>query len=1430
VQAILASPSRVNIYPASSWGSETGPKTASFRITREGGLLPLNVSFTASGSATRGTDYTLSAVSATLAAGATSTLVTVTPLEDAILEDAETVTLTLTAGANYTVGANNSATITIISQGLIGKYYDTSSGTYANAANFDPAQLKITRRDAAIDFDWSKPAGTPPGTGTGTPGPEITDDDTFTIQWSGFIIPKYSEVYTLHGLADRGMMVWCQAGPTPATPGDTTGVRGSFNLWGGTTNPSTEVTGPALSGSAAMVAGKPYYFRVEYRDNTTFTNNANIKMMWSSPSQTKEVIPAGALSSEGFIGTAPVITSSLAAAGISGAPFSYQITASNTPTSFFATGLPAGLSVNAAGLITGTATGAGGYYSATITASNAVGSDSKNLVIFLATTGGSATREVWNNLTGTGLNSVPFHTAPSATTTLTQLEAPDNAGDNFGERIRGYITAPSDGLYTFLIATDENAEFWVSASEEPGRRLKRAWVSAGNLPDDAWDTLPSQRSVTMRLSGGDRYYFEALRRETTGNDHLAIAWLKPGVTDLSGGEIIPSWALSPYTPPDAGAVEGTLYSAKLVPQNGAGSLGSGVALLLVNNEKTAASLTFTYSNLTGPVSSGQHIHDSRVINGQAGRIIYDVDDFPADVYGSRPWVFEASLSHSVADIVAAIEGGYAYLNLHTPAYPDGEIKGVFYPVIGSQFFIPPANPVPAELTLPSDTTARQDAIVRFLQQATFGARWDTDGVAPWDPDSIEAVEALGYAGWINAQMALPRGPDPETLNLVQQPSASVYALPTSSRQTPNALSNIYYGSGPLASYINEYYTRYPRSVADDDSSTQGDEELWRAWWSTTVKGQDQLRQRMAFALSEIIVVSEDNATLDENARAMAQYYDLLYYHAFGNFRTLLERITLNPAMGIYLDMLGNRKPNLSTGYIPNENFAREILQLFSVGLNRLHPDGSEVLSTQGLPLPTYSQDNVVGFAHTFTGWNYPGSNSNHITAMAPRITDHATGEKLLLESAVIPALSPATVDSCNAELANALDVIFHHPNVGPFVCRQLIQRMVTANPSPGYIYRVASVFNDNGSGVRGDLGAVARAVLLDPEARNAAARASAGFGHLKEPVMRVTQMLRAFKGFSYSEANFGNTIDLGNCIVATQSNIDLSQPLPTTDIDLDGAGTQAARTFTIVDGYTLGGVNGATPPVAFGVGNTLLVRNQTNPSENGVYVFNGNGIALTRAPKADTAAKLNGAWVRVTAGTDENKDFRVTSTVGTLGTDPVVFTEQTAANTRRHVWEMGSTGALGQTPLRAPTVFNFFEPNYVFLGATGNNGLYGPEFQITSETSVISVGEWFYNLTRQNGTNTPETYSYGQGYQHPDPVKRDIKLNLAYEASIATDSGALVDRISGLIMPGQMTPSLRGLLVNYLNTLPTATNANKMTKIGEAFYLISLTPEFATQK
>jgi uncharacterized protein (DUF1800 family) len=1412
VEAMMGEMSTLSVHPDTTWVHESGPGSSRFRVARHGGFLPMTAHFSIGGTAARGTDYNLSHDAIHFPAGVREVFISVTPIADAQLEDSETVILSLTPSSAWNAGDSTSATITILGQGLTGQYFNTSNTTYSNAANFDPAQLALTRVDPAVDFDWSKPEGTPPGSGTGTPDPSIIDDDQWTVRWTGFLYPRTSEAYQIHAIADRGVVVWVSRTPITSVPGNTTGAR--INQWT-TTDPTTKYTASMLSGGAAVTAGEPLYFRVDYRDTGGFTNNAGIQLRWSAPGVPEEAIPSSAFSRDGFPGGAPVLTSPASAAGISGAPFTFQITATNAPTAYSVSGLPAGLTVDGTGLISGISAVAEGYYPLTVTASNAAGSDSGLLVLYMTTTGGSTTREVWNGVTGTGLAAVPFHTPPLSSDEVTSLESPDNAGDNFGERLRGYITAPATGLYTFFLTSDEDAEFWVSSSEEPAQRLKRAWVK-GSVADGAWDTLPGQKSITMRMTAGRRYFFEVLRREITGTDHLAVAWLKPGQSDPAQKEIIPGWALTAWAPQANTASNGILYAATLTPQAGANTLGSGSALLLVNEARTEARLSYSFSNLTGPVNSGAHIHDSRTIQGQAARIIYDIDDYESDLYGNYPWVFEASTSHSVADIVDAVEGGYAYINLHTAAYPSGEIRGTFYPVGGSQFFTPPAAPAPAELTIPADPASAKKEIVRFLQQATFGARHDGDGVAPWDADSIEAVQSLGYAGWVNTQLAMPPGPDPETLNMASMPPSLVYSVPTTSRPAPNTPIQLYYGSGPFSSFIREYYLRYPRSSVDDDS-TQDDEEIWRSWWALSVNSPDQLRHRMAFALSQILVVSEEGE-LDENARAISHYYDLMYYHGLGNFRTLLERITLSPAMGIYLDMLGNRKPNPATGYIPNENFAREILQLFSIGLIRLHPDGSAVLSSDGTPVFTYEQDNVVGFAHTFTGWNYPGTSSNKITAMTPRPADHDTGAKLLLEEAVIPAATPATAESCNAELAAALDIIFHHPNTGPFICRQLIQRMVTANPSPAYIYRVSSLFENDGSGVRGNLAAVAKAILLDPEARNQQPRAQTGYGHLKEPVLRSTQLLRAFRSFSHAERNFGDTVDLGVAICATQTNMDLTQPIPTTDFTINNVVTP----YTVVDGFVLA------------AGNTILVKAQTNAAENGLYTFNGNSTLLTRADHADSAAELNQAWVKVIAGTDEAGWFRQTATVASVGTDAQTWAEVEAGNPRRRLWGMGNTDSgLTQTPLKSPTVFNFYEPHYVYLGHTGENGLYAPEFQITTETTVVNAGNWFYDLARYNNSNattSAEPFTYGQGYDHGSPVRRDVKLDLTAERALAADSGALVDHIAALIMPGMMEPRLRTLLVDYLETLPEATDANRMRRIGEALYLISLTPEFTWQK
>ena len=289
------------------------------------------------------------------------------------------------------------------------------------------------------------------------------------------------------------------------------------------------------------------------------------------------------------------------------------------------------------------------------------------------------------------------------------------------------------------------------------------------------------------------------------------------------------------------------------------------------------------------------------------------------------------------------------------------------------------------------------------------------------------------------------------------------------------------------------------------------------WFRNVLNGEDQLRQRVAFALSEIMVVSQLGA-LQSRPFAVADFYDVLVKNAFGNYRDLIEEVTLHPAMGVYLSMLGNEKPDPVLNIRPDENYARELMQLFSIGLVELDIDGSVMLDANNQPIPTYDQEIIEGFAHVFTGWTWRGSPSfgggnvpvaSQYFPMELWPEFHDTGEKTLLGGTVLPAGQTGEQD-----LDAALDNIFEHPNVAPFMAIRLIQRLTTSNPSPGYVRRVAEVFNDNGFGVKGDLGAVVKAILLDPEARPDLPMEIDG--KLKEPLLRLTQLYKAYDARSQS--------------------------------------------------------------------------------------------------------------------------------------------------------------------------------------------------------------------------------------------------------------------------------------------------------------------------
>lgn len=289
-------------------------------------------------------------------------------------------------------------------------------------------------------------------------------------------------------------------------------------------------------------------------------------------------------------------------------------------------------------------------------------------------------------------------------------------------------------------------------------------------------------------------------------------------------------------------------------------------------------------------------------------------------------------------------------------------------------------------------------------------------------------------------------------------------------------------------------------------------EYVNVWWRHAIQADDQLRQRVAFALSEILVVSAHDG-LGEEQFGLANYYDILVGNAFGNYRDILAKVTLNPVMGEYLSMKGNRKPDTSENIQPDENYARELLQLFSIGQVLLNDDGSPKLDAEGIPKPAYDQTTIENFARVFTGWHFANAkdfkwpkNKDYISPMQAWPEYHDIGSKTLLRGVELPAGQSAEQD-----LQQAVSNVFNHPNVGPFISKQLIQRLITSNPSAGYIRDVTAVFNQNISGERGNLGSVIKAILMHREARFGHKENPDTFGKAKEPLIRITQLWRAFE-------------------------------------------------------------------------------------------------------------------------------------------------------------------------------------------------------------------------------------------------------------------------------------------------------------------------------
>ncbi len=384
------------------------------------------------------------------------------------------------------------------------------------------------------------------------------------------------------------------------------------------------------------------------------------------------------------------------------------------------------------------------------------------------------------------------------------------------------------------------------------------------------------------------------------------------------------------------------------------------------------------------------------------------------------------------------------------------------------------------------------AAARFLLQAAFGS----DQAPPPDPSTLSPnvaqVMSMGYSAWIDDQFTRPVG--------LIQPYVDWAAV--------NAPGLDMHGNWKEHSW-------WARAM--------GAPKL-RPDAATTVL-PDPLRQRVAFALSEIIVVGDRPEALAVEQRGMANFYDLFEQYAFGNYRDLLQAVARHPAMGIYLSHLGNQKANPATHIYPDENFAREIMQLFSIGLWQLNPDGTRQLNGQGQPIATYNNGDITELARVFTGLSF-GNNANFdlyprdfTVPMKGWDAYHDLDSKTLLGGLMLPARTASPGNTGTATMADvtaAVDNLFNHQNVGPFVAYRLIQRMVVSNPSAAYVGRVAAAFANNGSGVRGDMKAVVKAILLDPEARDPAKMSEPTWGKLREPFLRCVNFARAFNAASTS--------------------------------------------------------------------------------------------------------------------------------------------------------------------------------------------------------------------------------------------------------------------------------------------------------------------------
>ena len=526
------------------------------------------------------------------------------------------------------------------------------------------------------------------------------------------------------------------------------------------------------------------------------------------------------------------------------------------------------------------------------------------------------------------------------------------------------------------------------------------------------------------------------------------------------------------------------------PQGDAETSGSGVLSLILDGDNDNASINYNFSNLSA-IQTDQHIHIA-----PSGTIIKDVHH-TGSVYDLVWDLAPAGFFTTEQEMLDALFDGLFYLNIHTSAYPGGEISATFTYDSGVE--------PPEETELTAEDVDRD--IIRFLSQATFGA-------TPEDYDelrnqiSVDGSNRLQvYNDWIDQQISI----DSSSMFELMESSVPLFTFGSTS-------SGLYDYSEPTYKIRRD------------------------AFWPIAVYGKDQLRQRMAYALSQILVVSDQQATIRKADRGTSKYWDQLAENAFSFYNDTLYDVSKSPIMGTYLSHLRNQKSDPVAGTFPDENFAREIMQLFSFGLVHRKKNGEILLGEDNLPISTYDNNVIRELARVFTGlahsfrtkdgalfennWFQLGDlayveEHRWTNPMKFFTNQHDYGEKILFtdnsSTIVVPATNDHSIENAEQELRFVIDAIVSHQTTAPFISRQLIQRFVTSNPSPAYIERVSNSF-----GEKGDLTSVIKAILLDPEARNPNVVNSMTFGKVKEPVLQLTatmRLLQVSSGIPFNDAS-----------------------------------------------------------------------------------------------------------------------------------------------------------------------------------------------------------------------------------------------------------------------------------------------------------------------